>query len=161
MTTTLSRKPAGGVVAVTLSPAGNLLRAEASGGGVEVTFRDERRLVVLPLAEERSSYGEEADTQAGPMRIKHLLTLAVNRELASECFSAELLQTAATEGLLAIVTMASGERLLAGWSAKFGTSQSLRTGTVRMASGQKALDGTWTYLTLGSEDTAPASELKE
>ena len=72
-----------------------------------------------------------------------------------------LRRAAETEGLIALVTMASGERLLAGWSARFGTSQPLRPGSFAMESGIKPLDGTPAVLTLASEDTDPAAELKE
>ena len=53
------------------------------------------------------------------------------------------------------------ERLLAGWSARFGTSQPLRPDSFAMESGIKPLDGTPAVLTLASEDTDPAAELKE
>ena len=113
------RKPAGGVAAVTVTPAGNLLRAAvAADGRAEAIFRDATQLTALPLAEQRSSYAER-------------------------------------------LTMASGERLLAGWSARFGTSQPLRPDSFAMESGIKPLDGTPAVLTLTSEDTDPAAELKE
>lgn len=50
------RKPAGGVAAVTVTPAGNLLRAAvAADGRAEAIFRDATQLTALPLAEQRSS----------------------------------------------------------------------------------------------------------
>ena len=57
------RKPAGGVAAVTVTPAGNLLRAAvAADGRAEAIFRDATQLTALPLAEQRSSYAERLDT---------------------------------------------------------------------------------------------------
>ena len=75
------RKPAGGVAAVTVTPAGNLLRAAvAADGRAEAIFRDATQLTALPLAEQRSSYAERLDTDAGPQRMRHTLTLVVGRE---------------------------------------------------------------------------------
>ena len=155
------RKPAGGVAAVTVTPAGNLLRAVAADGRAEAIFRDATQLTALPLAEQRSSYAERLDTDAGPQRVRHTLTLVVGRETFRKAFTPALRRAAETEGLIALVTMASGERLLAGWSARFGTSQPLRPDSFAMESGIKPLDGTPAVLTLTSEDTDPAAELKE
>ena len=156
------RKPAGGVAAVTVTPAGNLLRAAvAADGRAEAIFRDATQLTALPLAEQRSSYAERLDTDAGPQRVRHTLTLVVGRETFRKAFTPALRRAAETEGLIALVTMASGERLLAGWSARFGTSQPLRPDSFAMESGIKPLDGTPAVLTLTSEDTDPAAELKE
>ena len=149
------RKPAGGVAAVTVTPAGNLLRAAvAADGRAEAIFRDATQLTALPLA-------ERLDTDAGPQRMRHTLTLVVGRETFRKAFTPALRRAAETEGLIALVTMASGERLLAGWSARFGTSQPLRPDSFAMESGIKPLDGTPAVLTLTSEDTDPAAELKE
>ena len=137
------RKPAGGVAAVTVTPAGNLLRAAvAADGRAEAIFRDATQLTALPLAEQRSSYAERLDTDAGPQRVRHTLTLVVGRETFRKAFTPALRRAAETEGLIALVTMASGERLLAGWSARFGTSQPLRPDSFAMESGIKPLDGT-------------------
>ena len=158
MAASTPRKPA----AVTVTPAGNLLRAAvAADGRAEAIFRDATQLTALPLAEQRSSYAERLDTDAGPQRVRHTLTLVVGREAFRKAFTPALRRAAETEGLIALVTMASGERLLAGWSARFGTSQPLRPGSFAMESGIKPLDGTPAVLTLASEDTDPAAELKE
>lgn len=162
MATTPLRKPAGGVTAVTITPAGNLLRTVVTADGrIEAVFRDATQLTGLPLAEQRSSYAELSDTDAGPLRVRHTLTLVMDRETARTLFTPAFRRTAQTEGLAALVTMASGERLLAGWSARFGTAHPLRPGSFGMESGTEPLDGTAAVLTLTSEDTDPAAELKE
>ena len=74
--------------------------------------------------------------------MRHTLTLVVGREAFRKAFTPALRRAAETEGLIALVTMASGERLLAGWSARFGTSQPLRPDSFAMESGIKPLDGT-------------------
>ena len=135
--------------------------AVAADGRAEAIFRDATQLTALPLAEQRSSYAERLDTDAGPQRVRHTLTLVVGRETFRKAFTPALRRAAETEGLIALVTMASGERLLAGWSARFGTSQPLRPDSFAMESGIKPLDGTPAVLTLTSEDTDPAAELKE
>ena len=77
MAASTPRKPAGGVAAVTVTPAGNLLRAAvAADGRAEAIFRDATQLTALPLAEQRSSYAERLDTDAGPQRVRHTLTLS-------------------------------------------------------------------------------------
>ena len=154
------RKPVGGVTAAALTPAGNLLRAAAAADGrIEAVFRDPDGLVEFPLAGERSSYTELLDTEAGPQRVRRVLTLVVSREVAGTLLTPAFRRTAAG-GVVAVVTMASGERLLAGWSPCLGTEQPLRLGSVRMESGTRPLDGTPVVLTFTGEDTDPAAELK-
>ena len=132
MAASTPRKPAGGVAAVTVTPAGNLLRAAvAADGRAEAIFRDATQLTALPLAEQRSSYAERLDTDAGPQRVRHTLTLVVGREAFRKAFTPALRRAAETEGLIAL------------------------------ESGSKPLDGTPAVLTLASEDTDPAAELKE
>lgn len=155
------RKPAGGIEAVALTPAGNLLRAAAAADGeLEVALRDEGLLIEMPLLEERSTYTERTDTQAGPPRVRHTLTLALSREEAQRLFDPAFRRTATTEGFIAIVTAASGERLLAGWSARMGSEQPLRLDALQNESGAKPIDGTAVLLTLTSEDADPAVEIK-
>ncbi len=91
----------------------------AADGRAEAIFRDATQLTALPLAEQRSSYAERLDTDAGPQRVRHTLTLVVGREAFRKAFTPALRRAAETEGLIALVTMASGERLLAGWSARW------------------------------------------
>ena len=162
MTASTPRKPAGGITAAAITPAGNLLRAALGADGrAEAVFRDGTLLTRLPLAEQRSSYTELSDTQAGPQRVRHTLKLVVSREAARTLFGPAFRHTAATEGLIATVTAASGERLLIGWSARLGRDQPLRLGSVSNESGVKPLDGTPVVVTLTCEDTDPAPELKQ
>ena len=162
MTASTPRKPAGGITAAAITPAGNLLRAALGADGrAEAVFRDGTLLTRLPLAEQRSSYTELSDTQAGPHRVRHTLKLVVSREAARTLFDPAFRRTAATEGLIATVTAASGERLLIGWSARLGTEQPLRLGSVSNESGVKPLDGTPVVVTLTCEDADPAPELKQ
>ena len=156
MTASTPRKPAGGITAAAITPAGNLLRAALGADGrAEAVFRDGTLLTRLPLAEQRSSYTELSDTQAGPHRVRHTLKLVVSREAARTLFDPAFRRTAAT------VTAASGERLLIGWSARLGTEQPLRLGSVSNESGVKPLDGTPVVVTLTCEDADPAPELKQ
>ena len=149
MTASTPRKPAGGITAAAITPAGNLLRAALGADGrAEAVFRDGTLLTRLPLAEQRSSYAERLDTVGC-------------REAARTLFDPAFRRTAATEGLIATVTAASGERLLIGWSARLGTEQPLRLGSVSNESGVKPLDGTPVVVTLTCEDADPAPELKQ
>ena len=138
MTASTPRKPAGGITAAAITPAGNLLRAALGADGrAEAVFRDGTLLTRLPLAEQRSSYTELSDTQAGPQRVRHTLKLVVSREAARTLFGPAFRHTAATEG------------------------QPLRLGSVSNESGVKPLDGTPVVVTLTCEDTDPAPELKQ
>ena len=159
MPTPAPRKPAGGITAAALTPAGNLLRAAAADGRIEATFRDPDALTAFPLAEQRSSYTELLDTQAGPQRVRHELTLVISREAADALLTPAFRRTAAA-GVVAVVTMASGEQLLAGWSPHLGTQQPLRLASVGMESGTKPLDGTPVAVTFTSEDADRAAPLK-
>lgn len=162
MAASTPRKPAGGITAAAITPAGNLLRAAPGADGrVEAVFRDGALLTPLPLAEQRSSYSELSDTQAGPQRVRHTLTLVIGREAARALLTPSFRRTAAADGLIATVTAASGERLLIGWSARLGKEQPLRLGPVSNESGTKPLDGTPVVVTLTCEDADPAPELKQ
>lgn len=153
-------KPAGGLCAVTLTPATNLRGVSAAAdGSVEVNFGDDALLVHLPLAEQRSSYTETLDTQAATARVRHTLTPVVDREAAREYFTPAFVRVATTEGVVAVVSAASGERLLVGWSARFGAEQPLRLAAIENASGTEPLDGTPVTLAFESEDTQAARKL--
>lgn len=96
MTASTPRKPAGGITAAAITPAGNLLRAALGADGrAEAVFRDGTLLTRLPLAEQRSSYTELSDTQAGPHRVRHTLKLVVSREAARTLFDPAFRRTAA------------------------------------------------------------------
>lgn len=154
-------KPAGGIAAVILTPAGNILRVSgAAGEEAEVELRDPGRVCDFPLAEEGSSYEEAFDADAGPLRVRHTLRLAAGREAESRTGSAEFLRAAAGGGLAALVTMRSGRRLLVGWSHRFGAEQPLRPVALLAASGSRPLDKASAVLTLASEDAGAAVEIK-
>ena len=155
-------KPAGGIEAVWLIPASDIVSATYGDGCCTgLTLRAGASADQWPILEQSSSFREENLNPDGPPRFRHTLTLVVGREAFRKAFTPALRRAAETEGLIALVTMASGERLLAGWSARFGTSQPLRPDSFAMESGIKPLDGTPAVLTLASEDTDPAAELKE
>ncbi len=155
------RKPVGGITAAMITPAGNLLRAAAAADGLtELSFRDTAQIVDLPLIDDRSTYAETADSQTGLTRVRHKLSLVVERSDARMLFDDAFRRTALYEGLVAIVTAASGEQIVVGWSERLGTEQPLRMTGLGMESGRKPLDGTPATLTLESEDASPAVDIK-
>ena len=114
MAASTPRKPAGASQPSWSPPAGNLLRAAvAADGRAEAIFRDATQLTALPLAEQRSSYAERLDTDAGPQRVRHTLTLVVGREAFRKASPRHSAVQPRPKGSIALVTMASGERLLA------------------------------------------------
>ena len=120
------RKPAGGVAAVTVTPQETSCGRRRRTGRAEAIFRDATQLTALPLAEQRSSYAERLDTDAGPQRVRHTLTLVVGRETFRKAFTPALRRAAETEGAHSPGHDGLGRAAAGGWSARFGTSQPLR-----------------------------------
>lgn len=61
------------------------------------------------------------------------------------------------EGVAALVTLASGETLVAGWSPRFGFEQALRLRSLALRSGAEAVDEPHAELTLAATDTSRAA----
>lgn len=147
MTENLAYKPVGGLLRAELFALEGLSSAEdmVSGAGVEVSLMDDG-----------SSYEELHSAEGLPVSVQHTLTLCSDRQLAAAWFDEGFLQHAATEGLAARVSLATGEVLLLGYSERFGFEQALRLKSLSFSSGSSPNDSPRVVLTLAACDTDSA-----
>lgn len=140
-------KPIGGITAAELFTVGDKVGAEEliAGQGVAVA-----------LVDDGSKYEEVASADATPVSVQHTLTLCSDRQLAAAWFDKGFLQHAATEGLAARVSLATGEELLLGYSERFGFEQALRLKSLSFSSGSSPNDSPRVVLTLAACDTDSA-----
>lgn len=132
------RKPVGGITAAELIP----LRGAS---------------LPMALVEERSSYTEEALSDDGILRIRHLLRLVLPRTQAAALLP--LLPRMAQEGVTARIRTAAGEELTVGWSERFRFEQPLRLVSFTLCSGTRRADGNDAVLCLESDDTTALQEI--
>ena len=147
MTEVYRYKPVGGIISAELFTVGDKVRAEelVAGQGVEVE-----------LADDGSEYEEIASADNSPVSVCHTLTLCSTRPLAAAWFKEEFLQRAAIEGVAARVTMATGEKIVLGWSDRFGFEQALRLKSLRFSSGSRPNTSPTVVLTLVARDAYSA-----
>lgn len=145
-------KPMCGIAAVAVVPAGT-----AAGGSPDAVAA---AAVPLPVVAERSSYEETLDAADGTVRVRHRLTVAVPEEYARANLDERTLRLWAAAGTAAVIDTLSGERLVAGWSERFGSEQPLRLTAVAMSTGTTPHESPAALLTFGSVDTSPAAEVQ-
>ena len=147
MSEKLTYKPIGGVVAAELYLVRDLASAEdiIPGSGLAVA-----------LVDDGSHYDESFTAEQGAVSVNHSLTLCSDRNSASAWFDVELMQIASTEGVAALITLATGEQLRLGWSRKFGFEQALRFKSLEFHSGMRPGEEPRVSLTLCSRDTSSA-----
>jgi hypothetical protein len=144
-----SARPRGGVASVELIPA-----SEYAGGvppaGSAWAFR-----------EDRARYSEEL-TGEKPLvpAVRHILELEFPSDAASRLRVAELERVAASEGVVAVVAMASGERIVVGYSRRFAAADPLHVINKRVDTGLVPGDFPIIAVTLESVD-ADASKARE
>ena len=141
-------KPAGGIEAVWLIPASDIVSATYGDGCC----------TGLTL---RAGASEENLNPDGPPRFRHTLTLVADPEEIRDRLGERQLARLATEGAVARIETASGVFLLAGRSEKFGAEQPLRLTEIRYESQTKFAARPVLVLTLAGEDTAPAPPIRE
>lgn len=130
-------RPVGGIASVEISPAHNVSQVEIHSTNSrrrELILRDNSLLKELPLIERGSTYAAEADARNGIISVCHKLTLVVEHS------ELENIVSLAANGIIAIATTRAGERLLIGWSDKFGIKQPLRLCSVEFSTGTKPLN---------------------
>lgn len=109
---TLPRKPVGGICRVRLASA----RA----------FSPQSRFAEYELIDDRSAYVETLTADEGLLRVRHTLTLVFDKHQADAWFDRRWLERCATDGVVAAIETAAGERLRIGRSDRFGCEQALR-----------------------------------
>ena len=136
---TLPRKPVGGICRVRLASA----RA----------FSPQSRFAEYELIDDRSAYVETLTADEGLLRVRHTLTLVFDKHQADAWFDRRWLERCATDGVVAAIETAAGERLRIGRSDRFGCEQALRLERFTFASGAAPGDRPTATLVLASEDT--------
>ncbi len=122
-----STRPRGGVAKVELTPAPEYAGGVPSPAGSSPwAFR-----------KDRARYSEEW-VGARPLSgmVKHTLEMEFAATAESRRAVDELAQVCAARGVVAVVTMASGETLVAGYSSRFGVEYPLRMAKREETSGR-------------------------
>ena len=153
------RKPAGGVRAVRLHAAADIVRLDWSGGRCTgIVLRPGARAVDLPLLECRSRYTEEVAAGEGPAAVHHTLTLVLSRWQGRGLFTFEYLQRMAADGVVALITAEDGERMVAGWTERSADEQPLQLERLTFDTGCRPTDAPTAEMVLACDDATPAAE---
>ncbi len=144
-----SARPRGGVAKVEIIPASEYAGVAPPATGPSWAFR-----------EDRARYSEEQPGQGGrgaltPL-VRHTLEMELPANNSTRAAVESLLSTAQSEGVVARVTMASGEVLLVGWSRRLGARYPLRVAAVAANSGQSPADFPTITVRLESTDADAA-----
>ena len=151
MRTTSNYKSIGGVESVALYPADAVATALFSSEGCEVELSGTP--LEVPLLDDTSYYEECAHSKCGTTTISHLLHLVAERSDGEAWLDNHFLERASLEGVIAVVSLCSGVRLLAGYSAQFGCEQPLRLDSTTSSSGNSPHETPSVTLRLLSHDT--------
>ncbi len=147
-----SVRPRGGVAKVELIPAGSFAgMGEAGGVGGVGEVGSVPAAAGYAFREDRAHYSETRSGDGLQMLVHHSLVMEFPAGEAARRAADELVARSG-EGFVAIVTTASGERLSAGWSERFGTGYPLRVAKVSSASGSVPADFPAITVTLESVD---------
>lgn len=130
-----SVRPRGGVAKVELVPASEYAADKPSSGSAWA-FR-----------EDRARYTEEGTRAA---LVKHTLIMELPATPESRLAVDRLVDLSLGEGVVAVVTMASGEVVVAGYSSRFGSLYPLRSTGTEYSSGNTPADFPAITITLES-----------
>ncbi len=134
-------RPRGGVAKVELIPASSYAGGVPPAGSAWA-FR-----------EDKARYSEDI-TDGGPLvrLVRHTLVMELAATAEGRCAVDELVELCRAEGIVAVVTLASGEVIAVGYSARFGTLYPLRATAIEYSSGSTPADFPTIVLTLRSTD---------
>lgn len=144
-------KPVGGVESVALYPTDAVMTTLFSSEGCEVELTGTPIEVVL--LEDASLYEESSAIEHGASLVTHRLQLVAERSRAEEWLNNDFIEYASLEGFVAVISLCSGCRVLAGYSAMFGNEQPLRLEALTSSSGSTLHDTPSVTLRLVSHDT--------
>ena len=150
MTENISYKPVGGIVRAQLYAVGEHSTIEA----VLATTPTE-----VPLKESASHYEENFSVECGRVGVHHTLTLVASAERAAAWLNEEFQRTTASEGVVARISLASGEELIAGWCEHLGGESSLRYTTHSSAKQEGVVSLTMEGYSVGSARHNPHSTI--
>jgi hypothetical protein len=131
-------RPRGGVAKVELTPASEYAGAVSASRPAD--------FAAWAFAEDRAAYSE---TLEGAL-VRHTLAMEFAATSESRAAIDALVAVAAASGVVARVTLASGETLVAGYSSRFGAGYPLRVTALTASSGRAPGDLPTISLTLES-----------
>ncbi len=156
-----SAKPAGGVTTVELVPAAGFTGVQYHRDGEYFSgVETSEPFAAYVFREDRADYSEEASADAGQLLVKHRLSMEFPAGPAARRAVDELSGRGAS-GLVALITMGSGERLIAGYSSRFGKLYPLRIARVSSVSGSRPSDFPAVTVVLESTDAEYSKPLKD
>lgn len=147
----LNYKPVGGVKRVLLYPADSVETAIFSSKGCQIQFSEAP--LEVELLEDKSSYEERTEVSNGVTKVVHLLQIVADRDMAKTWFEFDFLERLSIDGAIAVIMLADGRSLLAGYSSLFGDEQPLRLESLSSTSGSTLHDRPSVALQLVSCDT--------
>ena len=151
MKTDSNYKPVGGVESAALYPADAVMTALFSSEGCELELSGIP--IEISLMEDKSRYEESIKVERGKSYVSHRLHLVADRNHADAWLDNRFLERASFEGLIAIVSLCDGRRLLVGYSAQFGNEHPLQLDALSSTSGSTLHETPSVTLQLISYDT--------
>ncbi len=154
-----SGKRSGGIRSVALTGADAIAGFTFDGYGVSVTglaLAPGQGFALYNFKEDEAEYSEQLSTQNGITAVDHRLSFFIERMDVATIRAVEELASA-TRGVVALITMATGETFVAGISGKFGTERPLRLNSAQASSGRRMADETGETITLESRDDSKAA----
>ncbi len=148
----VTTRPKGGVGQVMLISAGSFVRAvEDPAGGRFSRIESSEAPVEYVFREDRAVYSETLSDDGLRGLVRHTLEMELSAGETASRATDELVRRSG-EGFVAVVTMASGERILVGYSSRFGARYPLRVAKMASASGSVPADFPSVKITLESTD---------
>ena len=157
MRTYSNYKPIGGVESVALYPAEAVVKALFSSEGCEVEFSS--MPLEVALIDDASHYEEISRLECGTNSVAHQLHLVAEMSEGERWLDKQFLERAFFDGVVAVVTLCSGVRLLVGYSAQFASEQPLRLDSITSSSGNTLHQTPSVTLRLVSRDTEFSSHI--
>lgn len=156
-----SCRPKGGIREVKLIDASKIENVSFGNAGRKCTgllLSPQAEIQNYDILEERSSYTEIVTERNGFRVVKHSLKLVRGKVSSEEMFPVSEWMR---RGCVALVTLGSGRRIVAGVSEESGCGYPLRVVSVGRDSGRSAGDGITEELLLESCDVSEASFLAD
>ena len=151
MKTDSNYKPVGGVESAALYPADAVATALFSSEGCNIKLSGEP--IEIPLMEEKSRYEETLSVEHGKSYVAHQLHLVADRNDAGEWLENRFWEQSSFDGLIAVVSLCDGRRLLVGYSAQLGNEHPLQLEALSSTSGNTLHETPSVTLQLISYDT--------
>ncbi len=122
-----------------IKPIGGIISAELFlvNGLKSINDLATQEGIKADLSDYASHYDESFMTDNGLVSVQHTLTLVAAREDAKAWIDAEFLRNCAADGVVAKITLSTGEKLTVGWSKKMQFEQALRLKSLTCSTGTR------------------------